>query len=146
MRQPWQNIFQNCHLQLSAWAAFLNSRKGGGGTGPPFSSPPPLPLPPSLLLPLFPSLNSDLTTVVECNLLLQKPSPPLRMDLFSRHGEGIIWISTIMIGNRNGNSVFGFSCELLFLTKERVTLLFFLKQQIALFAPLKRAIHSLLIF
>ena len=31
MRQPWQNIFQNCHLQLSACAAFLNSRKGGRG-------------------------------------------------------------------------------------------------------------------
>ena len=105
MRQPWQNIFQNCHLQLSAWAAFLNSRKGGRGhRAPLLLSPPPLPLPPFPAPPLFPPspLNSDLTTVVECNLLLQKPSPPLRMDLFSGHGEGIIWISTIMIGNRNG--------------------------------------------
>ena len=101
------------------------SKGGEGAPGPPPSPLPPLPLPPSLLLPLFPFLNSDLTTVVECNLLLQKPSPPLRMDLFSRHGEGIIWISTIMIGNRNGNLLFGFSCDLLFLTKERVTLLFF---------------------
>ena len=89
MRQPWQNIFQTCHLQLSAWAAFLNIRTGGRGhRAPLLLSPPPLPLPPFPAPPLFPPspLNSDLTTVVECNLLPQKPSPPLRMDLFSRHG------------------------------------------------------------